>query len=62
MDGETLLKMDSNMLVSIINLKLRDYYSTLEILCDDMDVSRVELESKLNKAGFEYKSDINQFK
>ena len=28
---------DSNMLLSYVNLKLRDFYSDFEALCDDLD-------------------------
>ena len=53
---------DPHMLISYVNLKLRDYYSDLEALCDDIDVSRSEIEGKLNGAGYFYDSDANQFK
>ena len=54
--------MDPNILVSVINLKLRDYYKSIEDLCDDMDLSESELVEKLKKSGFTYKREINQFK
>lgn len=53
---------DPHMLASYVNLKLRDYYSNLETLCDDMDVSQDEVEGKLNEAGYFYDRDANQFK
>ena len=31
-----IMTMDPNMLVSIINMKLRDNYSNLDMLCEDM--------------------------
>lgn len=62
MEKETLLKMDPHMLVSILNLKLRDFYSSLDIFCDDIGINREELEEKLNKVGYFYESNINQFK
>ena len=40
MDREVLLKMDPNILVSMINMKLRDFYSNLDSYCEDMDISR----------------------
>ena len=54
--------MDPNILVSMINMKLRDFYSNLESYCDDMDISRNIIEEKLKNAGYTYHSDINQFK
>lgn len=62
MDREVLLKMDPNILVSMINMKLRDFYSNLDSYCDDMDISRDLIEEKLKSAGYTYNSDINQFK
>ena len=32
MDREALLKMDPNILVSMINMKLRDFYSNIDLL------------------------------
>ena len=62
MDREVLLKMDPNILVSMINMKLRDFYSDLDSYCNDIDISRELLEEKLKDAGYKYHSDINQFK
>lgn len=53
---------DPRMLLSYVNLKLRDYYSNLEALCDDIDVSQGEIEGRLNEAGYFYDRDANQFK
>ena len=52
---------DPNMLLSFVNLKLRDYYSSLEAMCDDLDVSRAELEDKLQRIGYSYQKERNQF-
>lgn len=62
MDSEQIMKMDPNILVSILNMKLRDFYSSLEILCDDMGLIQEELEGKLDKVGYKYDKAINQFK
>lgn len=53
---------DPHMLLSYVNLKLRDCYSNLEALCDDMDVSQGEIEGKLNETGYFYDKYANQFK
>lgn len=50
------------MLLSVINMKLRDFYPTLDDLCEDLSVDRAELERKLADAGFEYNSQQNQFR
>ena len=52
---------DPFMLFSFINLKLRDYYPSLEALCDDLELDEDELTSKLGQAGFEYNSELNKF-
>lgn len=52
---------DPNMLLSYVNLKLRDFYPGLDELCDDLDVDRKEIEEKLQKIGYTYHSAKNQF-
>ena len=49
------------MLYSFINLKLRDFYPSLDALCEDMDVERDDIEAKLKSVGFEYNPDKNRF-
>ena len=56
------LNMDSNMLLSIINMKLRDMYDNLNSLCDDLNISEKSLVNKLKEAGYDYISEVNQFK
>jgi hypothetical protein len=52
---------DPAMLMSWTNLKLRDYYKSLDELCDDLEIDRNELENRLNQAGFEYNAELNKF-
>ncbi len=52
---------DPNMLLSFVNLKLRDYYSSLDAMCDDLDVSRAEIVEKLQGIGYSYQKERNQF-
>ena len=52
---------DPMMLFSFINLKLRDYYSGLDELCEDLAVDKEELVTKLAAAGFEYNEKENRF-
>ena len=49
------------MLLSVVNMKLRDDYDSLDELCNDLDVERTALESKLREAGFEYDGKQNRF-
>lgn len=49
------------MLFGVINMKLRDKYSSLDELCNDMNVRRKEIERALKRAGFEYNERTNKF-
>ena len=50
-----MLPKDPVMLLSFINLKLRDYDYDLEALCDDLDVAQADLTEK--PAGIDDHSD-----
>lgn len=52
---------DPAMLLSFINLKLRDYYSSLETLCEDLQVEENEICEKLALIDYEYDAQKNQF-
>lgn len=52
---------DPIMLYSVLNTKLRDQYSSLDQLCEDMDLNKEELTKKLAMVGFEYSEERNQF-
>ena len=52
---------DVMILYSFLNMKLRDKYSSFDELCDDMQIDRKEIETKLEKAGFEYNPELNKF-
>lgn len=53
---------DPNMLVSMINMKLRDGgYSSLDDLCLSLGMDRSEVENKLKDAGFEYSPENKRF-
>ena len=55
------LPKDPMVLFSVINMELRDCYSSLDELCEDMDVSREDIVSQLKAAGFEYSAEHNKF-
>jgi len=55
------LPKDPILLLSVVNTKLRDYYPSLNALCDDMDVSREVLEEKLGMIDYRYDAEKNQF-
>lgn len=52
---------DPVMLLSFINLKLRDNYSNLNLLCEDLDVDKDEIVNKLKSIDYEYDEERNQF-
>ena len=52
---------DPVMLLSFVNLKLRDYYADLDALCEDLDVDKEEIVSKLAGIDYHYNSERNQF-
>ena len=62
MTNEEMKSMDSVMLLSFINTKLRDEYSSLNSLCNDLSLDEEFLKDKLKNIGYEYNIDINQFK
>ena len=58
---QTGLPKDPALLLSVVNTKLRDYYPTLDALCEDMDIEKKELVSKLEDIGYEYDENKKQF-
>jgi hypothetical protein len=61
MYGEQLLKMDGYILLSILNMKLRDEFDSLEALCEDYHIAEYEVKDKLAEAGYKYCEKTNQF-
>lgn len=55
------LSIDINIAYSMINMKLRDFYSSLDDMCDDMDISKVDILEHFEKNGFIYNENTNQF-
>ena len=52
---------DPAMLLSFLNMKLRDTYRSLDQLCEDLDVDRRELEDKMAGLDYGYDALKNQF-
>ena len=52
---------DPIMLLSMINLKLRDFYPTLDALCEDLDEDKAALSARLSAVGYAYDPQRNQF-
>lgn len=53
------LPKDPYMLYSVINMKLRDFYSSLDDLCDDLGEDKQEIINQLATVGFEYDEKTN---
>lgn len=51
---------DPNLLYSYLNMKLRDFYPSLESLCEDMDLDQTALLAGLEDAGFTYDAENNR--
>ena len=52
---------DPMILLSFINTKLRDEYKSLDLLCDDLQIDKAELESKLSRIDYPYNPELNLF-
>ncbi|MBQ6783365.1 MAG: DUF4250 domain-containing protein [Acholeplasmatales bacterium] len=52
---------DPNIVLSIINLKLRDYYNNLDALIDDLEDGE-EMVNLLKENDYQYVEEINQFR
>ena len=53
---------DINMLLSMLNMKLRDEFSSLSSLTSYYNVDKEALLEKMKTNGYEYVEDSNQFK
>lgn len=53
---------DPFMLMSFINMKLRDQFNSLEELCDDLNIDINCLITRLGDAGFEYDANNKRFR
>ena len=55
-----MLPKDPHMLASFLNLKLRDFYPTLDALCEDLGVDKEEIVQKLEAEEYSYDPERNQ--
>lgn len=63
MDLKQFATMDTVMLMSIVNMKLRDDFAgDLDKLVRYFELDRAQLEAKLAEAGFEFLPDAGQFR
>ena len=59
--NDPMIPEDPVMLLSFINLKLRDNYSDLDSLCEDLDLDKKALEEKLAGIDYHYNREQNRF-
>lgn len=52
---------DPAILMSFLNMKLRDNYKSLNDLCEDLNIDKRELLRKMSELGFEYSEENNKF-
>ena len=52
---------DPVILLSFLNMKLRDFYSSLDMLCEELEFDRVELEDQLRRIDYIYDEGSNRF-
>lgn len=49
------------MLLSFLNMKLRDFYPSLLALCEDLDADEAEIIAQMKEFGYEYDEEKNAF-
>lgn len=52
---------DPMILLSYINTQLRDNFSSLDELCQILDVEKADIEAKLNTIDYSYNPALNKF-
>lgn len=57
-----ILPKDPAMLMSFVNMKLRDEYRTLEDFCATYALNPIELKTQLEAAGYDWQPGIRQFR
>ncbi len=55
------LPKDPFLLLSVVNTKIRDYYATLDNLCEDMCVDKNDIVNALKGIDYEYDESRHQF-
>ena len=52
---------DPAILLSFTNMKLRDFYPSLDELCKAMNIEKTKLTETLGKLDYHYEPSVNQF-
>ena len=56
-----MLPQDPMMLLSVVNTKLRDYYPSLQALCEDLEVEEQKIIERLSSIDYVYNAELNRF-
>lgn len=62
MDLTKFATMEVNMLLSIVNMQLRDRYDDLADLCQAQEIDQTALEARLASGDFHYQPQQKQFR
>ncbi len=62
MDNKSIEIMDPNILLSLINTKLRDEYESLDLLSEDLNINKDTIIKKLKEIDYYYDKEKNSFK
>jgi len=62
MTNDSIKIIDPNILLSVMNTKLRDQYASLDILCYDLGIAKEDILTRLSGIGYTYTERENQFK
>ena len=60
-ENKIMIPKDPAMLLSFVNLKLRDFYKDLDSMCEDLDVDKDEIVQKLSAIDYHYDKEQNKF-
>ncbi len=52
---------DPMMLLSFLNMKLRDFYPNLDALCQDLELDKDAITDKLAAIDYHYDESLNRF-
>ena len=56
-----MLPKNPSILLSVVNMKLRDFYENLDDLVEDLDESKEQIILILKEFGYQYDEILNQF-
>lgn len=62
MTNDSIKSIDPNILLSVMNTKLRDQYASLDVLCYDLRITKEGILTRLDSIGYAYNERENQFK